>query len=99
MPVTCDGFYNGTSGSPWLTHFNGTTGNVIATLGGSNGRGPDGPHYDRYSYSPLLTDAAFSLYQQATDTCAAPRNAVSGTIRTAPHPNGGRRIGMIVSSR
>lgn len=61
MQMSCGGFYSGTSGSPWLMNFNGTTGDVIGDLGGLFGGGltPD------VSYAPAFGDEAFALFAKA----------------------------------
>ncbi|MEV5238171.1 hypothetical protein AB0K89_03415 [Streptomyces cinnamoneus] len=67
LVMRCEGFFSGTSGSPWLTHFDERTrtGNLIGVLGGLNGGGPDGEDSDRISYSPLNGDEIFKLYLDA----------------------------------
>ena len=78
MRMACDDYWDGVSGGPWMTNFNGTTGDIIGNVGGLNGGGLSDsrdPHYDRFSYSPMYDDQIFGLYQQAT-TGAVARPAV-----------------------
>lgn len=67
LRMRCDGFYSGTSGSPWLAHFNEKTktGELIGVLGGLNGGGPDGDDSDQLSYSPVNDEEIFKLYLDA----------------------------------
>ncbi|MGW1836400.1 trypsin-like serine peptidase [Streptomyces sp. NPDC002067] len=67
LRMDCNGFHGGTSGSPWLTHFDERTrtGRVIGNIGGLNGGGPDGPHADRTSYSPYYGAEIITLYLRA----------------------------------
>jgi V8-like Glu-specific endopeptidase len=67
MRMECEGFYSGTSGSPWITDFNEKTktGEVIGVLGGLNGGGPDGDDSSKVSYSPIHDDEIFKLYDDA----------------------------------
>ncbi|MFE7114969.1 trypsin-like serine peptidase [Streptomyces sp. NPDC057654] len=67
LRMECDGFYSGTSGSPWLAHFNEKTktGELVGVLGGLNGGGPDGDDADKVSYSPIDDDEIFKLYDDA----------------------------------
>ncbi|UQI43799.1 hypothetical protein M1P56_05225 [Streptomyces sp. HU2014] len=67
--MTCEGFLSGTSGSPWLTHFDEKTrtGDLVGVLGGVNGGGPDGEEGSRISYSPVNDDAIFRLYLDAVN--------------------------------
>ncbi|MEV4433258.1 hypothetical protein [Streptomyces sp. NPDC049585] len=67
MKMRCDGFYSGTSGSPWFTRFDDRkgVGDIAGVLGGLNGGGPDGEDSDRVSYSPLNGDDVFALYLDA----------------------------------
>ncbi|MEV0281771.1 hypothetical protein AB0I22_36030 [Streptomyces sp. NPDC050610] len=67
LRMDCDGFYSGTSGSPWLAHFNEKTktGELIGVLGGLNGGGPDGDDASKVSYSPIDDDEIFKLYDDA----------------------------------
>jgi hypothetical protein len=59
----CGGFTGGTSGSPWVTHFNRTTrtGTIVGVIGGYQ-QGGDTP---AISYSAYLGGAVQHLYQQA----------------------------------
>jgi V8-like Glu-specific endopeptidase len=63
MRIVCGGFYGGTSGAPWLVHYDQRTrtGELIGNIGGQDGGGPD----DRLSYSPVYGDAVLRLYRQA----------------------------------
>ncbi|WP_235488709.1 trypsin-like serine peptidase [Streptomyces roseoverticillatus] len=67
LRMRCDGFVSGTSGSPWLTHFDERTrtGDLVGVLGGLNGGGPDGDESARISYSPVNDDEIFKLYLDA----------------------------------
>ncbi|MFF3764135.1 trypsin-like serine peptidase [Streptomyces sp. NPDC001922] len=67
LRMECGGFHGGTSGSPWLAHYDAATrtGQVIGVLGGLNGGGPSGPHSDRVSYSPVFDAEVFRLYDDA----------------------------------
>jgi hypothetical protein len=60
----CGGFYSGTSGGPWFSHFDpgGATGTVVGLVGGEGGGGPN----DRVSYSPFFGKAVLALYRKAT---------------------------------
>ena len=74
MKMACDDYWDGVSGGPWMTDFNGTTGDIIGNVGGLNGGGladSRDPHYDRFSYSPMYDDQIFSLYQRATTGAVA----------------------------
>ncbi|MCK7627177.1 hypothetical protein MUU72_29465 [Streptomyces sp. RS10V-4] len=68
LRMDCNGFYGGTSGSPWLAGYDPhtRTGKVIGVIGGVNGGGPRGPHSDRTSYSPYFGKEILSLYDRAT---------------------------------
>lgn len=68
LRMECNGFYGGTSGSPWLAGYDPRTrtGRVIGVIGGVNGGGPQGPHSDRTSYSPYFGKEILSLYDRAT---------------------------------
>ncbi|MBT2383565.1 trypsin-like peptidase domain-containing protein [Streptomyces sp. ISL-11] len=67
LRMRCEGFVSGTSGSPWLTHFDEKTktGDLVGVLGGLNGGGPDGDDSARISYSPVNDDEIFKLYLDA----------------------------------
>ncbi|GHF34799.1 hypothetical protein GCM10010218_14960 [Streptomyces mashuensis] len=67
LRMRCNGFFSGTSGSPWLIHFDEKTrtGDVVGVLGGLNGGGPDGEDSDKISYSPVNDDEIFKLYLDA----------------------------------
>ncbi|QNA77612.1 hypothetical protein C8250_042850 [Streptomyces sp. So13.3] len=98
MTMTCDGFYGGTSGSPWMTNFNGTTGNVIGVLGGLNGGGPSSGKEDRTSYSPYFDDDVFALYDRATkggtsDSAPPYSMGSTGTWKHARHLASGEFTG------
>lgn len=64
LQMDCEGFYTGTSGSPWILDYTTRTrsGTVIGVIGGMDGGGTT----DRVSYSPILGDAALDLYRSAT---------------------------------
>jgi V8-like Glu-specific endopeptidase len=59
----CDGFTGGTSGSPWITGFNATTGTgrIVGVLGGYQ----QGGNTAGISYSAYLGNSIRQLYQQA----------------------------------
>jgi V8-like Glu-specific endopeptidase len=59
----CGGFFDGTSGSPWLTDFDDRTrtGTIVGVIGGYQ-QGGDTPSI---SYSVYLNDSIRTLYQQA----------------------------------
>jgi V8-like Glu-specific endopeptidase len=59
----CDGFTGGTSGSPWITHFDSRTrtGTIVGVLGGYQ----EGGSTAAISYSPYLGQEVQQLYQQA----------------------------------
>ncbi|MEY9843326.1 hypothetical protein ABH940_000374 [Streptacidiphilus sp. BW17] len=61
MVLYCTGFYGGTSGGPWVTYFNGTTGNLIGLTGGYEEGGPN----SWTSYSPIFDSRIFSLFSYA----------------------------------
>jgi hypothetical protein len=61
MVLYCTGFYGGTSGGPWVTYFNGTTGNLIGLTGGYDEGGPN----SWISYSPIFDSRIFSLFAYA----------------------------------
>jgi V8-like Glu-specific endopeptidase len=63
LKFACGGYYGGTSGSPWLTHFDvkSLTGTIVGVIGGYQ-QGGDTPSV---SYSAYLDDAIRQLYQQA----------------------------------
>ncbi|WKK22062.1 hypothetical protein QZH56_25075 [Streptomyces olivoreticuli] len=67
LKMRCDGFFSGTSGSPWLMHFDEKTktGDLVGVLGGLNGGGPDGDTSSQISYSPVNDDEIFKLYLDA----------------------------------
>ncbi|MEV5504962.1 trypsin-like serine peptidase [Streptomyces orinoci] len=67
LKMRCDGFFSGTSGSPWLVRFNEKTrtGDLVGVLGGLNGGGPDGDKSADVSYSPVNDDEIFKLYLDA----------------------------------
>ncbi|MFF4695685.1 trypsin-like serine peptidase [Streptomyces chattanoogensis] len=68
LRMECGGFYGGTSGSPWLTHYDERTrtGRIVGLIGGLNGGGPTGPNSDRTSYSPYFGTEILALYARAT---------------------------------
>jgi V8-like Glu-specific endopeptidase len=59
----CHGYLDGTSGSPWIVHYNGSngTGVVIGTIGGFE----LGGNVEWASYSAYLGQSAYRLYLQA----------------------------------
>ncbi|MBY8876712.1 trypsin-like serine peptidase [Actinacidiphila acidipaludis] len=63
LQMDCEGFYSGTSGSPWMLDYTTRTrsGTVIGLIGGLDGGGTT----DRVSYSPFLGDEALALYRSA----------------------------------
>lgn len=63
LQILCDGFFTGTSGSPWILNYNTRTrsGTVIGLIGGLDGGGLT----DRISYSPFFDEAVMTLYHTA----------------------------------
>jgi hypothetical protein len=61
MVLLCTGFYGGTSGGPWLLHFNGTSGYLVGLTGGEDAGGPN----SWTSYSPIIDSRFFGLLQYA----------------------------------
>ena len=59
----CAGFASGTSGSPWVTHFDSRTrtGTIVGVLGGYQ----EGGDTEAISYSPYLGEEVQQLYRQA----------------------------------
>jgi len=59
----CDGYTGGTSGSPWVTHFNSRsrTGTIVGVIGGYQ-QGGDTPSI---SYSAFFGNDIHQLYEQA----------------------------------
>jgi len=59
----CAGFAGGTSGSPWVTHFDSRTrtGTIVGVLGGYQ----EGGDTEAISYSPYLGEEVEQLYRQA----------------------------------
>ena len=59
----CDGFTGGTSGSPWVTHFDPRTltGTIVGVLGGYQ----EGGSTEAISYSSYLGAEVEQLYRQA----------------------------------
>jgi V8-like Glu-specific endopeptidase len=59
----CGGYFNGTSGSPWLTDFDlrTRTGTIVGVIGGYQ----QGGNTPSISYSVYLNDSIRTLYQQA----------------------------------
>ncbi|GAA3844175.1 hypothetical protein GCM10022403_090120 [Streptomyces coacervatus] len=66
MRMDCGGFYGGTSGSPWITGLNRTTGagTVIGNLGGYYGGGLEN-NSDRISFAATYDQRAFEIYDAA----------------------------------
>jgi V8-like Glu-specific endopeptidase len=63
MEFYCHGFFNGTSGGPWILNFNARTGQ--GTVYGDIGGYEQGGDYDWTSYSPYFGSAAKALFQLA----------------------------------
>jgi hypothetical protein len=65
----CDGFSGGTSGSPWVTHFDPQTltGTIVGVLGGYQ----EGGSTDDVSYSSYLGPEVERLYRQAVGEAPA----------------------------
>ncbi|HEX6521958.1 MAG TPA: serine protease [Streptosporangiaceae bacterium] len=63
LKFDCGGYFDGTSGSPWLTNFDlqTRTGTIVGVIGGYQ-QGGDTPSI---SYSVYLNDSIRTLYQQA----------------------------------
>ena len=61
----CPGFAGGTSGSPWVTHFDSRTrtGTIVGVLGGYQ----QGGDTEAISYSPYLGEEVEQLYRQAVE--------------------------------
>lgn len=59
----CDGYYGGTSGSPWIKNYDTTTrrGDVLGVIGGYE----EGGKYDWRSYSPVFDKDIRALYASA----------------------------------
>ncbi|MGV9297592.1 hypothetical protein [Amycolatopsis sp. NPDC003676] len=70
LKISCDGYSGGTSGGPFITNFNGSTGDVIGVIGGFHDGGPS----DNESYSSCFGADARKLY----DT------AVAGSVPSPP---------------
>ena len=67
MVFYCHGYWNGTSGGPWVIGFTSRgTGTLIGVIGGYQ----DGGDYDWASYSPVLGPSALALYRWAEATAA-----------------------------
>jgi len=66
----CGGFTGGTSGSPWVTHFDAQTltGTIVGVLGGYQ----EGGNTEAVSYSSYLGEEIEQLYRQAVADEAAP---------------------------
>jgi hypothetical protein len=69
LEFLCNGFFDGTSGAPWIAGYNPRTG--TGTLVGVLGGYYDGGVYDWASYSPYLGSALRTVYQQAELRAAA----------------------------
>jgi V8-like Glu-specific endopeptidase len=63
MRFACNGYYGGTSGSPWLTHYDPATrtGHVIGVIGGYQ----QGGATPEVSYSSYFDNNVQSLYDKA----------------------------------
>ncbi|MER6047468.1 hypothetical protein ABT168_08385 [Streptomyces sp. NPDC001793] len=94
LRMECNGFYGGTSGSPWLAGYDPRTrtGRVIGVIGGVNGGGPRGPHSDRTSYSPYFGKEILSLYDRAAQAGEAPQ-AAGGTQGSGDAKSGDTKSG------
>jgi V8-like Glu-specific endopeptidase len=64
----CGGFFGGTSGSPWVTHFDlkTRTGTIVGVIGGYQ----EGGSTDSISYSAYFDDDIRKLYEQAEAAAA-----------------------------
>lgn len=58
LVLYCTGFYGGTSGGPWITSFNGRTGNLVGITGGYQDGGPN----SWTSYSPVFDGRILALF-------------------------------------
>jgi V8-like Glu-specific endopeptidase len=69
MRFACNGYPPGTSGSPWLTHYDAKTrrGEVVGVIGGYDRGGTA----DEVSYSAYFDDDVRRLYEQAVRESAA----------------------------
>ncbi|WP_058042394.1 FG-GAP-like repeat-containing protein [Streptomyces roseifaciens] len=86
LQMKCGGFYGGTSGSPWIAHYDAAsrTGDVIGNLGGWNGGG-NLTGDDWVSYSPVFGREVQDLYRDAV--------ADRTPVRTAyQRPSDGARL-------
>ena len=74
MRMDCGGFYGGTSGSPWITGLNKTTGSgtVIGNLGGYYGGGLEN-NSDRISFSTTFDQRALEIYGAAQNNTTPPQ--------------------------
>ena len=63
LQFNCDGYTGGTSGSPWVTHFNtrSRTGTIVGVIGGYQ----QGGNTPSVSYSALLGSDIHQLYERA----------------------------------
>ncbi|MFF4017230.1 trypsin-like serine peptidase [Streptomyces sp. NPDC001843] len=66
MRMTCQGFYGGVSGGPWIEDYDSTTGTgkVIGNTGGYNGGGNDA-NDDWVTYAPVYGKDAQDLFADA----------------------------------
>jgi V8-like Glu-specific endopeptidase len=64
VKFACGGYPDGTSGSPWVTHFNETTrhGDIVGVIGGYQAGGDT----DSISYSSYFDSDIENLYKEAT---------------------------------
>lgn len=64
LRLVCDGFFNGTPGSPWILDYSTRTrsGTVIGLIGGLEGGGPG----NRVSCSPFFSALVLALFRTAT---------------------------------
>lgn len=63
MTLNCDGYWSGTSGGPWITHFDPATGSGV--LVGDIGGYETGGDYAWTSYSPYYDGRLLLLYARA----------------------------------
>lgn len=86
LRMECGGFYGGTSGSPWITGLNTTTGSgtVIGNLGGYYGGGLEN-NSDRVSFAVTYDQRALEIYSAAKNN-TEPRKYPRGY---SMYPTGG----------
>jgi V8-like Glu-specific endopeptidase len=81
----CHDFWTGTSGGPWITAFNASTG--TGTVHGVIGGYEDGGDYEWASYSAYFGTHMAALYQQAVQ--AQPTPPTQPTPPASPTPSAG----------